>query len=57
MPPPTPRRRNAGRLEIHRAFDRDIADNKSALEQSGRLTIPALAMGVEVSTLGPVMAI
>ena len=42
-------------LEVYRAFDRDIADNKSALEQSGRLTIPVLALGGEVSTLGPVM--
>lgn len=42
-------------LEVYRAFDRDIADNRSALEQSGRLTIPVLALGGDVSTLGPVM--
>ncbi|HUO01081.1 MAG TPA: alpha/beta hydrolase [Bradyrhizobium sp.] len=42
-------------LEAYRAFDRDVADNQSALEQSGRLTIPVLALGGDVSTLGPVM--
>ena len=42
-------------LEVYRAFDRDVAENKSALERSGKLTIPVLALGGDVSTLGPVM--
>jgi pimeloyl-ACP methyl ester carboxylesterase len=42
-------------LEVYRAFDRDVEDNKAAIRASGRLTIPVLAIGGEISTLGPVM--
>lgn len=42
-------------LEGYRAFDRGIEDNRAALEASGKLTAPVLAIGGEISTLGPVM--
>jgi pimeloyl-ACP methyl ester carboxylesterase len=42
-------------LEVYRAFDRDVEDNKAALKLSGKLTVPVLAIGGEISTLGPVM--
>jgi pimeloyl-ACP methyl ester carboxylesterase len=42
-------------LEVYRAFGQDIEDNKQALEQFGKLTLPVLAIGGEISTLGPVM--
>jgi pimeloyl-ACP methyl ester carboxylesterase len=42
-------------LEVYRAFDRDVEDNKAALQASGKLTVPVLAIGGEISTLGPVM--
>ncbi|MDB5610163.1 MAG: hypothetical protein JWP25_7063 [Bradyrhizobium sp.] len=42
-------------LEVYRAFDRDVDDNRTALKQSGKLKVPVLALGGEISTLGPVM--
>jgi pimeloyl-ACP methyl ester carboxylesterase len=43
-------------FELYRAFDRDIEDNRAALERNGRLTIPVLAVGGDISTTGPLMA-
>jgi pimeloyl-ACP methyl ester carboxylesterase len=42
-------------LELYRAFDRDIADNREILQRAGKLTLPVLALGGEISTLGPLM--
>jgi pimeloyl-ACP methyl ester carboxylesterase len=42
-------------FELYRAFDRDAADNRAALERNGRLAIPVLAVGGEISTSGPVV--
>jgi pimeloyl-ACP methyl ester carboxylesterase len=42
-------------LEVYRAFDRDVDDNRMILKQSGKLTVPVLTIGGETSTLGPVM--
>ncbi len=43
-------------LELYRAFDRDIADNRALLAERGKLTLPVLAIGGEASTTGPLMA-
>ena len=43
-------------FELYRAFDRDIRDNREALAANGKLTIPVLAVGGDISTTGPVMA-
>jgi pimeloyl-ACP methyl ester carboxylesterase len=43
-------------LELYRAFDRDIEDNRALLAQQGKLNIPVLAVGGEASTTGPLMA-
>jgi pimeloyl-ACP methyl ester carboxylesterase len=42
-------------MEVYRAFDQDILDNRKSLEQNGRLTIPVLAVGGEISTSGALM--
>jgi pimeloyl-ACP methyl ester carboxylesterase len=42
-------------LEVYRAFDRDVDDNRTILKQSGKLKMPVLTVGGEISTLGPVM--
>jgi pimeloyl-ACP methyl ester carboxylesterase len=42
-------------LEVYRAFDRDVEDNRAALKATGKLMVPVLAIGGEISTLGPVM--
>ncbi|MEO6840173.1 MAG: alpha/beta hydrolase [Bradyrhizobium sp.] len=42
-------------LEVYRAFGQDVEDNKQALEQFGKLMLPVLAIGGEISTLGSVM--
>jgi len=44
----------AGR-EVYRSFDQNIHDNRKALEQNGKLTIPVLAVGGEISTSGTLM--
>jgi pimeloyl-ACP methyl ester carboxylesterase len=43
-------------LELYRAYDRDIVDNRTLLAERGKLTIPVLAVGGEASTTGPLMA-
>jgi pimeloyl-ACP methyl ester carboxylesterase len=39
-------------FELYRAFDQDAADNRAALERNGKLTVPVLAVGGEISTSG-----
>ena len=39
-------------FELYRAFDQDAADNRAALERGGKLTVPVLAVGGEISTSG-----
>jgi pimeloyl-ACP methyl ester carboxylesterase len=39
-------------FELYRAFDQDAADNRAALERDGRLTVPVLAVGGDISTSG-----
>ena len=39
-------------FELYRAFDQDASDNRAALERNGRLTVPVLAVGGEISTSG-----
>ena len=42
-------------FEVYRAFDQDAADNRESLERDGRLTVPVLAVGGEISTTGELM--
>jgi pimeloyl-ACP methyl ester carboxylesterase len=42
-------------FEVYRAFDQDAADNRSALERNGKLTMPVLAVGGAISTTGPLI--
>jgi pimeloyl-ACP methyl ester carboxylesterase len=42
-------------FEVYRAFDRDAADNREALERNGPLTVPVLAVGGMTSTTGELM--
>ncbi|WP_213083886.1 alpha/beta fold hydrolase [Chryseobacterium lactis] len=42
-------------LEVYRAFDQDILDNKESMAKNGKLSIPVLAVGGEMSTSGPFM--
>jgi pimeloyl-ACP methyl ester carboxylesterase len=42
-------------FEVYRAFDQDAEDNRAALERHGKLTIPVLAVGGEISTSGPLV--
>ncbi len=39
-------------FELYRAFDQDAEDNRAALARNGKLTVPVLAMGGEISTSG-----
>jgi pimeloyl-ACP methyl ester carboxylesterase len=39
-------------FELYRAFDQDAEDNRAALARNGKLTLPVLAMGGEISTSG-----
>ena len=39
-------------FELYRAFDRDAEDNRAALARNGKLTMPVLAVGGEISTSG-----
>lgn len=39
-------------FEVYRAFDHDAADNREALKQNGKLTVPVLAVGGAISTSG-----
>jgi hypothetical protein len=43
-------------FELYRAFDRDAEDNRAALERNGKLTVPVLAVGGEISTSGTLVA-
>jgi pimeloyl-ACP methyl ester carboxylesterase len=43
-------------LELYRAFDRDVEDNRQSLATLGKLTVPVLAVGGQASTTGPLMA-
>jgi pimeloyl-ACP methyl ester carboxylesterase len=42
-------------LELYRTFDTDDEHNTSALKALGKLKIPVLAVGGEISTFGPLM--
>ena len=42
-------------FEVYRAFDQDARDNREALERNGKLDVPVLALGGEISTTGPLM--
>jgi pimeloyl-ACP methyl ester carboxylesterase len=42
-------------FELYRAFDRDADDNRTALTRHGKLRVPVLAIGGEMSTSGPLM--
>jgi pimeloyl-ACP methyl ester carboxylesterase len=42
-------------FELYRAFDQDAADNRAAQARNGKLTVPVLAMGGEISTSGPLV--
>ena len=39
-------------FELYRAFDQDAADNRAARERDGKLSLPVLAIGGEISTSG-----
>lgn len=42
-------------FEVYRAFEQDAADNRAALAANGKLTVPVLAIGGEISTTGALM--
>jgi pimeloyl-ACP methyl ester carboxylesterase len=42
-------------MEVYRAFDQDVAENRAALAQDGKLTLPVLAVGGAISTTGRLM--
>jgi pimeloyl-ACP methyl ester carboxylesterase len=42
-------------FELYRAFDQDAEDNRAALAGNGKLTVPVLAVGGEISTSGPLV--
>ncbi len=42
-------------LEVYRSFDQDINDNKAQLQKKGKLSIPVLAIGGQISTSGSIM--
>lgn len=42
-------------LEVYRAFNQDIIDNQMYLQKNGKLSIPVLAIGGEISTSGSFM--
>jgi pimeloyl-ACP methyl ester carboxylesterase len=39
-------------FEVYRAFDQDTEDNRAALKENGKLTVPVLAVGGAISTSG-----
>ncbi len=41
-------------FELYRAFDQDSEDNKAALKNNGRLTMPVLALGGTASFFLPI---
>jgi pimeloyl-ACP methyl ester carboxylesterase len=42
-------------LEVYRAFDQDVIHNREMLQRKGKLSIPVLAIGGEISTSGSIM--
>jgi pimeloyl-ACP methyl ester carboxylesterase len=44
-------------FEVYRAFDRDVDDNREALERNGKLTVPVLAVFAAVSNSGPLVEV
>jgi pimeloyl-ACP methyl ester carboxylesterase len=42
-------------FELYRAFDRDAQDKRAALGRNGKLTVPVLASGGQISTSGPLV--
>lgn len=42
-------------FEVYRAFDRDVEDNRNALKENGKLTVPVLAVFAAVSNSGPLV--
>ena len=40
-------------FELYRAFDQDARDNREALKNNGKLTIPVLAVAGTISNSGP----
>jgi pimeloyl-ACP methyl ester carboxylesterase len=42
-------------LEVYRAFDQDVIDNRELLQNKGKLSIPVLAVGGDISTSGSIM--
>jgi pimeloyl-ACP methyl ester carboxylesterase len=42
-------------FEVYRAFDRDAHDNRAWLKRNGRLDVPVLAVGGDMSTSGVLM--
>src|SRR6478735_4258766 len=42
-------------FELYRAFDQDAEDNRAALQVNGKLDVPVLAIGGEISTTGRLM--
>lgn len=42
-------------MELYRAFDQDVSDNRQFLKVAGKLTIPVLAVGGEISNTGALM--
>lgn len=43
-------------MELYRAFDRDVQENRAALAERGKLTLPVLAVGGQISATGPLVA-
>jgi pimeloyl-ACP methyl ester carboxylesterase len=42
-------------FEVYRAFDQDAQDNRASLNRNGRLDVPVLAVGGDMSTSGVLM--
>jgi len=42
-------------FELYRAFEQDAVDNREVLRRNGKLTIPVLAIGGEISNSGPLL--
>ncbi|QNK63465.1 hypothetical protein H7F33_02850 [Pedobacter sp. PAMC26386] len=42
-------------MEVYRAFDQDVNDNREVLSEKRPLSIPVLAIGGEISTSGSIM--
>jgi pimeloyl-ACP methyl ester carboxylesterase len=42
-------------LELYRAFEQDVADNRAFLGRNGKLSMPTLALGGAISNSGPLL--